>query len=320
MPPWVRKYLSPVWKYAFGALALFMLIRSEALDPHKILAALRHSKGPLAAAFALYLMVNICAALRWWVLLKTARVEESAARVFRLHMVGVFFSGLLPGGTAGDLAKGYYLFRKEDGQASARAVASLVMDRLTGMLGLLSLALAAGWSQLSLWRDIQPLQALEILLFLILAGMCGVLSLALHADSPRLGPLVQSMRKWPGGGFLSDTLRSLAVYKGQTHVLIFAWLLSVVTHSFLVGVYIACALALGIGLEWHIHFLATPLCTLLNGVPISPAGLGVGEAFGNWLYGQLGIGAGGELLAMVHLCVFATAAVCSVAYVFERRR
>jgi glycosyltransferase 2 family protein len=316
----LSKKLAPVLKYAVGGIALYMLIRHGVLDPNRVWQALHHAPIPLMTALFLYLGVNVCASLRWWLLLRSAQVHESSWRVFRLHMVGVFFSALLPGGTAGDLAKGFFLFRKDDAQTSARAIASLFMDRITGMLGLIALALLAGWSQFDQWRSIAALRAIETVLILVFLAMLGVLAIALRPETAVLRPIFTLLQKLPGGGFLAEAARSLAIYRGQYGVLWVAFGLSMAAHSLLVSVYIACAWALGLHLDWTSHFVAAPLCTVLNGLPIAPAGLGVGEAFGQWLYRQLGVGQGGELLALVHVCVFATAAACSTAYVFEKRR
>jgi hypothetical protein len=131
------------------------------------------------------------------------------------------------------------------------------------------------------------------------------------------------VRKMPGGGFVVDAAQALAVYRGRGKILAAALALSVTVHSLLVGVYIVCAAALGSGagptMPWHQHFLIAPMCTLLNGLPIAPAGLGVGEVFGDWVYRLMGMHSGSELLALVHVVVFAMAALSSLAYLFERR-
>lgn len=313
------KRFAPALKYALGAAALFMLIRTGALDPKRIGTALKESPGPFLAALALYLGVNICASIRWYLLLRAAQVRESGWRVFRLHMVGVFFSALLPGGTAGDLAKGFFLFRRDDAAASSRAVASLAMDRITGMIGLLTLALVSGWSQTELWRHQPAIRALEVFLLILWFVLLILLAIALRPETRGLRSIYLGIRRWPGGTFVSDAAQALAVYRGQSGVLLSAFVLSMAAHALLAAVYWACAKALNVKLAWTDHLFAGPLCTLLNGLPIAPAGLGVGEAFGKWLYGQLGVGSGGELLALLHLCVFLTAAVCSLAYWFERR-
>ncbi len=315
---WLKR-LAPGLKYAIGAAALFTLIRTGALDPKRIVTAIKESPGPFLVAMILYLGVNIFASVRWYLLLRAAQVQESGFRVFRLHMVGVFFSALLPGGTAGDLAKGFFLFRRDDAAASSRAIASLVMDRITGMLGLLSLALITGWSQTRLWWHQPALRAFEVTILVILLIVLAILGLALRPETPGLRSIYSGLRRLPGGAFISDAAQALAVYRGQWGILFSAFLLSMAAHASLAAVYWACAHALQVDLAWSDHLFAGPLCTLLNGLPIAPAGLGVGEAFGKWLYALLGVDSGGEILALLHICVFLTAAFCSLAYWFERR-
>lgn len=321
--PALPKWLAPVFKYGLGLFALAFLIQSGAINPRQLAQAVHGSPEVLVFALGLYMIGNSLAALRWGLLLHTAGVRQPALRIARLHLVGVFFSALLPGGTAGDLAKGFYLFRQDDAKASAHAIASLVMDRITGMLGLLLLTSVSGWLHFKAWRGIEAFYALEATVLAVLCAMLLVLALALRPDAAWLKPLYGLTRKLPGGGFVVDAAQALAVYRGQSRILILSLALSVAVHSLLVGVYITCATLIadaGSNFPWTQHFLIAPMCTLLNGLPLAPAGLGVGEAFGEWVYRLMGMHSGGELLALVHVVVFGMAALSSLAYFFERRK
>jgi glycosyltransferase 2 family protein len=310
---------APWIKYGIGILAFAALLKTGALDLHAVKNALRHSPEFIAIALGLYGVVNLLATTRWWFLLRHADIALTWLQVFRLHMIGVFFSALLPGGTAGDFAKGFYLFRKGDSQRSARAVASIVMDRILGLFGMALLAIAGAWSQVHLWENDVQLRSLEYLILLAALGILLVVLLAIFPDATWIRPLYAWMSRIPGGAFLSQTVQSLSIYRSRPWVLGVSLLITFVTHLNLVLTYWACSWALGSDTGLDLHLVVAPLCTMLNGIPISPAGLGVGEAFGDWIYGRLGYGLGSEVLALVHLCVFLTAALFSVAYFFQKR-
>lgn len=311
---------SPWIKYAIGVIAIVILLKTGALNLHDLKAAIHHSPQWIILALGFYFLVNLIASTRWWYLLRHAQLQMSWFQVVRLHMIGVFFSALLPGGTAGDFAKGFYLFRKGDAQGSARAVASIVMDRLIGLLGMALLTVAGGWTQFHLWASDTQMKSIEILVLGLTAGIFLVLVLALFPDSPKLLGVYGWVSKIPGGSFLTEAVKALSVYRSRPQVLLVSLIMTFFTHTCLVFTYWSCATALGSNQGLGLHFVAAPLCTMLNGVPISPAGLGVGEAFGNWVYGRLGFASGSEVLALVHLCVFITAALFSSAYFFQKRR
>jgi glycosyltransferase 2 family protein len=310
---------APLIKYGIGIIAFAALLKSGALDLHSVKDAIQQSPHFIALALGIYGIANLLATTRWWYLLNHAEIKLTWFRVFRLHMIGVFFSALLPGGTAGDIAKGFYLFRKGDSQRSARAVGSIVMDRILGLFGMALLAIAGAWTQLQLWWGDAQVKSLEYLILVAALGILFVIAMALFPDSPLVRPLHSWMVRIPGGKFLSQTVHSLSIYRSRPVVLLVSLLITFVTHSCLVLIYWICSLALGSPSGLDIHFVVAPLCTMLNGIPISPAGLGVGEAFGDWIYGRLDYGLGSEVIALVHLCVFITAALFSLAYFFQKR-
>jgi uncharacterized membrane protein YbhN (UPF0104 family) len=54
-----------------------------------------------------YLVVEISAAIRWWILLRVQKIHLSLPRVSGLFLIGMFYNQLLPGGTGGDIMKRY---------------------------------------------------------------------------------------------------------------------------------------------------------------------------------------------------------------------
>src|SRR6185369_10799694 len=109
IPPVVRHLL----KVVIGAAALWALIGSGTLDPHLVGRAFLNHPWVCTAAFGVYVgMVVLSAWLRWYLLLVQAGLKVSPWRCLKLHMIGIFFNSLIPGGTGGDLVKGYYLFKE----------------------------------------------------------------------------------------------------------------------------------------------------------------------------------------------------------------
>jgi uncharacterized membrane protein YbhN (UPF0104 family) len=68
-----------------------------------------------------------------------------------------------------------------------------------------------------------------------------------------------------------------------------------------------------------VHGFVVPTLTMINGIPISPSGVGVGEVAGEMIYKLLGVGdAGSEILALVHICVITMSLLGAPFFFFYR--
>ena len=109
---------------------------------------------------------------RWFVLLRATDVEISLRQVLRLTFAGLFGSNFLPTTIGGDLIRlAGAIQLKIDGGISA---ASLVVDRLVGMLGM-AIILPLGIGSLVSWVSTNPVSApqkyIESLLFTSQVGI-----------------------------------------------------------------------------------------------------------------------------------------------------
>jgi uncharacterized membrane protein YbhN (UPF0104 family) len=113
---------------------IFVLLREEGWN--EVLAALRQvSVERLAWALALVFVSRLFVSARWYVLLRSGDVKISAARSAALTFTGLFSNNFLPTTVGGDgvrLAGAIQL-----GYDRAVCVASIVADRLMGMLGMI---------------------------------------------------------------------------------------------------------------------------------------------------------------------------------------
>ena len=80
-------------------------------------------------------------AVKWHALSAALGMRASLGRLFALYLVGRFFSNFLPTSVGGDIVRAYEL-GKSEGQLS-RSVASIFVERFTGLTTLLVLAITA---------------------------------------------------------------------------------------------------------------------------------------------------------------------------------
>src|SRR5260370_42214177 len=85
-----------------------------------------------------YVVVEIAAAFRWHVLLKVQGIHLSLPRLLGLFLIGMFYNQFLPGGTGGDIMKGYYLL-KETPNKKAGAFLAFVFARVIGLVALVAI-------------------------------------------------------------------------------------------------------------------------------------------------------------------------------------
>ena len=316
----LKKTLLLVLKYGIGVLALFLLIRSGSLDLNFLKKTLLNSPWHFAIALFIYIFgVNGFAVLRWFLLLRLVNAQVTFFTVFRLHFIGLFFSAWLPGGTAGDVVKAYYLYRGRSKEEAKRCIASMVMDRVIGLLGLLSLSVLGIVFHASWLRHHPSLHPILLGVALAGSGALLVFALLLWPDAKWLKPLFHFLKRSKIGAFVSEVADAMTLFRSLGKGLLLAVLITIITHSLLISVYVIWSHALGSQLATHFHFLVVPICTFTNGLPFTPAGVGVGQVAAEWLYAQVGEPHGSEILALVHVVVFLVGFAASGFYFGVRR-
>jgi uncharacterized protein (TIRG00374 family) len=116
---------------------------------------------------------------------------------------------------------------------------------------------------------------------------------------------------------LTRGIASLRIHEYPPRVLTFVVLQSMVIHLLAVALIYICSVHSGAGLDFLRVFVATPIGLLINAIPLSPGGLGIGENAFEILYKTIGgsNGATSFLLARVFLY---SPALIGLVYVLKR--
>ena len=96
----------------------------------------------LALALAVYFVAMIGTFVRWYFLVRVIEPRFKFSATVLLGFIGMVFNLVIPGAVGGDLIKAAYLVRMRI--RKTQAVASMVIDRILGLLGLFILAAIAG--------------------------------------------------------------------------------------------------------------------------------------------------------------------------------
>lgn len=283
------RWPSLVVRYLLGGLIVYWLIRSESLDLNVVKAI---DSRTAAMALTLAILQFVLAGWRVRVLLASAGIPVSLWRCIAYNSAGVFFSIFLPGGISGDVARAYYFWHCDTvrGAPKAALLGSLLTDRVIGSIVMILIGLIAS-------TFIAGTLGLGVLFLAI--GWLGFASGALlymrfcraGASAPLI-PFVSGDSPWASrfAALLSNMdLRTL-----PRRELAFAFALSIVIHlsSIMLIFLFAELLQSGIGF-WQTMGLA-PFGLLVNMIPLSPGGLGIGEQGFQSLFALVGAGQGGN--------------------------
>lgn len=232
----------------------------------------------LVAGVAVQLMAQALSAERWRLIMGAGGGAPRFGYLYRLYLIGNFFSIFLPTSIGGDAVRVVAVAPSAGGKV--RGAVSILLDRLFGVAALgayLLLGLLVGGAELTALGAIHlrwPLVAAGIgALMLILALGWGVVRLRLQ----------RSREAVSGGLALARALQHQPVR-----------LLGVAATSMLVqGAYIVAWVVLGVGLGLHIplavYLVCVPIVSLGAMLPITFSGLGVREGAWLLLLASLGI-------------------------------
>lgn len=227
-----------------------------------------------ALGFAVYLAGISLSFLRWYFLVRVIEPRFAIGPAFLLGFIGNVFNLVIPGAIGGDFIKAAYLVRMDIKRT--QAVASMVIDRIVGLLGLFLLAGLAG---LAAWgRAPHPVRTLIVIVWAAVA--CGVLLLS-AIFGQRLTRAFPSLLE--GHGRRAGILRELRVtsdtYRRRLDVVAGCLLASLLVHSLMVTAFYVVSRAVfpesfpGFAQ----HLLIVPLTLFTTAVPIPFGALGLTE-------------------------------------------
>ena len=220
-------------------------------------------------ALAVVALLILVAALRWHIYARALNISLGIGVAFRLYLIGQFFGQILPAGVGGDAVRVWLLARR--GVAIGPGVSSVVLERLTGLLGILILIAVLLPLTFTYVDESWERLAIVLLLAIAAAGFCAVVGLSFVPN------LITKWRQVVVISKLADVAnearRAGLMLKPALSVL----LLSLFMH--LLSVLAVFILAQGLGMEvTPLACLAlVPVVLLLSTMPISVAGWGVRE-------------------------------------------
>ncbi|WP_347358338.1 lysylphosphatidylglycerol synthase transmembrane domain-containing protein [Bdellovibrio sp.] len=271
-----KKLLVQASKILFSAGIIYWLVQSGKLN----FAALKNLLTPAAASVALLLVVlNLfLASERWRALIKSQGLQASPLKVFRLSLIGSFFNFAMPGGVGGDVIKAFYFTRENPG-SKVVAVTSVLMDRVLGLFAMVLLALLVMVYDLNHILTVPTLTTLFWFILSLFFAFIVALALIFSQKIYDRSILKKIIHKLPLSEKFMKLYESMHLYGKDGKRFILVLFLSLMSQACSILFLILAGNAAGFtDIASKTYFLVAPLGYMATAIPISPAGVGVGQA------------------------------------------
>ena len=271
----VSGFAKTALKIIFAVALIAWMVREDALSFN----AFKALSSPWLVAFCIgcgfaQIFINN---YRWLLLLRGQGFETTVQRTLKLTLIGTFFNFAMPGGVGGDVVKGYYMLQHHPDQRLAAAV-SIFMDRLTGFFIMIATAFTAVLLNSSQVLGNPKLAAVGTGVTLLFFGFVVfyAISLSRLLQASWAQKLFATL---PGGRTLHHIYSAIHAYRKDPRALLTAMAVSVLGQAAIVAFVIAVAHALGeSSIPLSVFIFIVPVGLVVQALPISPAGIGVGQA------------------------------------------
>lgn len=262
-PEALKQQKQPWWRWLITILSvgLFAFILYQSRDDF-ITTLQTASPGLALTGLAILFLSRQVVAARWHALLKIAEKPISYWETIRLTYAGLFATNFLPTSIGGDLVR--FIGTTQAGVDSALVLASLIMDRVVGLVGM-SIMVPGGLLLIS--RSIA------------IGGEIPSLAISLNGLAAFFGKL------WKKGiGYLQKIFKDLLFWLKHPKNLFYALLFTLMHELLLFGMYWFFLQSVGQDVPyWTIAFLYS-LSYLATLIPLSIGGLGIQEMSITYLY------------------------------------
>lgn len=275
----------------------------------------------LIAAFVLCGSSIVLTFYRWYLLVVALNFPFRFGDALRLGFLGYLFNYVAPGAVGGDVVKGVLMAREQHGRRSV-AVATILLDRILGLMGLL--IVGAGATLLVADRIEHREQIVMVLWGGSIAGLTGLV-IMLHPATPTSWWMKRLIRVPKVGGIIADIADGISLYQTRRAVIAFTVVLSVVGHFGIISSFYCCARVVGTTAEtpsYVTHLLLIPLAEIVGVIVPLPGGVGALEAAVQESYRLAGANPGIGLLAVgaYRVTTILVAGIGSIYYLGSRRQ
>jgi uncharacterized protein (TIRG00374 family) len=263
-----------VLKIGFSVGVIVWMVQSGAIDlsTFKIFLSPKY----LIPGF-IFIFINIMLCVeRWRQLLLAQKIELSLLETAKLSFMGLFFNYIVPGGVGGDVIKGFYIVRGNPYRKMGAAV-SVLMDRVLGLYAMILIALVCLLIDQNPAHQSSEIAHLRQALLMVFVVFSISLAFA-FSKKIRASGVETFLRKLPLGEKLVRGYDAAHSFGENPWVIFYSIFLSIVAQTFSIFIFILAGYAMNLpDVPFAAYFFVVPIGFIATAVPISPAGVGVGQ-------------------------------------------
>lgn len=280
-----KKFISLCLRVGVAVLASLWVLKGLSLG-QLIQDFSRLNVWVLLFAVAVQYLVQGAMAFRWWVMLRSLGIHIPYRTAVYLHFHGLFFNNFLPGAVGGDFIRAWHV-TKHHSSKRFQAALSVFVDRFTGLLGTLIIAVA-GYLLFMRGQSLYTEESREGMLAAFgeyqgaLLGVLGVMAVItgglLIYPKSRQRILQGTIKLWKMGKHaIGQLLDLLGVYVRRPWIGPFGIGLTIAFQSLVFISFWLIGLDLGVTDQLRYYFVFFPLVWVMSSVPVSPAAIGILE-------------------------------------------
>jgi uncharacterized protein (TIRG00374 family) len=281
-----HKHLSLFLKLLLALAVFLLLTRSAQFKPDLLIKFFSHPFF-LTAVITIFIFQIFLGSWRWYLLNSAQQINLDFFSTFIATYIGSAFNNILPGAIGGDFVRWFYLARKIPDKKNG-VLFSLFLDRILGFIGVF-IAVASVFSTRMQALSQNPELDYSLLLFSLfsIAMLAGFYILIAISGKIQPGDYFQKRfpnQKWAKfAGSFFNALSTCHISK------------SAIAKCLLISVFIQFIMAITVkliaemmgftGISLSDYLIAASLTQIVNLIPATPGGVGIGEiAFANILY------------------------------------
>jgi uncharacterized protein (TIRG00374 family) len=290
-----------LWATGLGLLA--HVLWTNRFSAREVLAH-RPDGRYLVLAFAFCLAALVSTFVRWCILVRVQGLPLRFRDAVRVGFVGNAVDLIVPGQVGGDVVKAGFVYRTQERRT--RAVASILMDRAVGILGLFALAGVMGAVN---WSSSGP-DVRRLILVVWAAVMAGTLGLTAALTPALIRPFDRLAGRHGRIRSLIAELHAVSqTYRDRKVGVLLGVAISTLSHAlYALSFYAVSAALIPHPPSFAQHLQMVPLVMFTTVVPLPFGALGLSEQVSDSLFGMIGHAMGA--LAMLGYRLVALAVGC----------
>lgn len=284
-----NKKILTTGKILLAGIILWGLMKSSQIDISLFANVFRNPinlVGYASSLIVIYLCMVFLGAWRWYLLNSAQNIPLKFTQLIKPTYIASAFNLLLPGAVGGDFVRGFYVFKLVSDKKS-QVLLTIFFDRVIGLMGVIATLCLVALMDITFFYKQHELFYLVAITIIFCVGLF-VIFLALMIFPQRLGLHAWLANKFPENKFVQIILHymdAFSNYRIPKLTLFKTIAASVLIQFLLVLTLMVIAAMMGLPLlPFSNYAIAAGITLLVNLIPITPGGIGMGEmAFANVL-------------------------------------